>query len=183
MAENAGDLITSIDPRGDPHLRLAVLSRAARLRARRADRQPRSRHRPPRRPRAHRPLPAVRAGGRARERRRRASGTRTATGSGWRHAGAPCATSRARSVELQTAARDVTERRRADETLRASEAAAVAARDSLSDGARRDDAVRDHRHRRRRPDHGLQRRRRAHARLPRRRRRRAPSPRAVPRPR
>jgi diguanylate cyclase (GGDEF)-like protein/PAS domain S-box-containing protein len=34
--------------------------------------------------------------------------------------------------ELQTAARDVTERRTADETLRASEAAAVAARDSLS---------------------------------------------------
>ena len=38
--------------------------------------------------------------------------------------------------------------------------------------ARRDDAVRDHRHRRRRPDHRLQRRRRAHARLPRRRPRR-----------
>ena len=35
-------------------------------------------------------------------------------------------------VELQTAARDVTERREADETLRASEAAAVAARDALT---------------------------------------------------
>jgi diguanylate cyclase (GGDEF)-like protein/PAS domain S-box-containing protein len=35
-------------------------------------------------------------------------------------------------VELQTAARDVTDRRRADETLRASEAAAVAARDALT---------------------------------------------------
>ena len=35
-------------------------------------------------------------------------------------------------VELQTAARDVTERRQADETLRASEAAAVAARDALA---------------------------------------------------
>jgi diguanylate cyclase (GGDEF)-like protein/PAS domain S-box-containing protein len=36
-----------------------------------------------------------------------------------------------RVVELQTAGRDVTERRKADETLRASEAAAVAARDAL----------------------------------------------------
>ena len=36
------------------------------------------------------------------------------------------------------------------------------------DGARRNHAVRDHRHRRRRADHRLQRRRRAHARLPRR---------------
>jgi diguanylate cyclase (GGDEF)-like protein/PAS domain S-box-containing protein len=36
-----------------------------------------------------------------------------------------------RVVELQTAGRDVTERREADETLRASEAAAVAARDAL----------------------------------------------------
>jgi diguanylate cyclase (GGDEF)-like protein/PAS domain S-box-containing protein len=35
-------------------------------------------------------------------------------------------------IELQTSARDVTERRAADETLRASEAAAVAARDSLT---------------------------------------------------
>jgi diguanylate cyclase (GGDEF)-like protein/PAS domain S-box-containing protein len=35
-------------------------------------------------------------------------------------------------VELQTAARDITDRRRADETLRASEAAAVAARDALT---------------------------------------------------
>ncbi len=36
-----------------------------------------------------------------------------------------------RLLELQTAARDVTERRQADETLRASETAAVAARDAL----------------------------------------------------
>jgi diguanylate cyclase (GGDEF)-like protein/PAS domain S-box-containing protein len=36
-------------------------------------------------------------------------------------------------IELQVVARDVTERRRAEETLRASEAAAVAARDALED--------------------------------------------------
>ena len=41
------------------------------------------------------------------------------------------------------------------------------------DGARRHDALRDHRHRRGRPDHGLQRGGRAHARLPRRGRHRA----------
>ena len=85
-------------------------------------------------------------------------------------------------VELQTSARDVTERREAEETLRASEAAAVAARDALTRRAGRDDAVRDHRHRRRRADHRLQRRRRAHARLRRRRRRRPPPSRALPRP-
>ena len=36
LAENAGDLITSIDPHGHPHVRLAVLPRPARVRAARS---------------------------------------------------------------------------------------------------------------------------------------------------
>ena len=118
------------------------------------------------------------------DRPRRASCTRTARRDLVRDARPRRARrARATSSSCRSVARDVTERRRAEETLRASEAAAVAARDALSERARRDDAVRHHRHRRRRPDHGLQRWRRAHARLSRGRPRRAPPPRSLPRPR
>ena len=181
LAENAGDLITSIDARGirtyvSPSCRILLGYEPDELIGRTAvdivhpdDRD------------AHRPLPAVRA-------RRGAGEQRGALPAQGRSLGldGDARPRRARRAGRSRRAADRRPRRhRAPRGGRdaARQRGRCRRRARRAHGrAGRDHAVRDHRHRRRRPDHRLQRRRRAHARLRRRRRRRPPPSRALPRP-
>ncbi len=168
LAENAGDLITSIDPNGirtyvSPSCRALLGYEPEELIGRVAVEI------------VH-PDDRARVGGyleadaRARPGvgRRRASCTRTAARSGSRRAAAPCATSTATWSSCRSwRATSPSDAQGGGDAARERERGRRRAR-RAPHRARRDDAVRDHRHRRRRPDHRLQRRRRAHARLPRR---------------
>ena len=130
LAENSSDLITSIDPGG---VRTYVSPSCRGLlgyEPEGADRQARDRHPPPRRPGPHRNAPASvleHGPATAEARFRHKYG-------GWvwmETRGRAVHDERGDVVEVQAVARDVTERRQAEEVLRASEAAAVAARDAL----------------------------------------------------